>query len=147
MKAMRKMTSNYYYNLCHHSHNPIIATTTINIIIVVDGATKKMMVMIMVFMDCVWPCFCLDVSKSRITYLLQVGRYSLLPLQDQEMMSGQQDRIAITPVPLISLLSHRQNKRPSQGTLVTEGLVLILFLDLVLLITHPWLWGTWYCLQ
>lgn len=95
----------------------------------------------------VWPCFCLDVSKSRLTYLLQVGWYSLLPLQDQERMSGQQGRIATTLVTLICPSAHQRNKQSLQGMLETEGLVLILFLDLVLLITHPWLWGTWYCLQ
>jgi hypothetical protein len=51
-------------------------------------------------------------------------------------MYGQRGRIAITLVTSTYLLVHRQNKPSLQGMLGTEGLVLTLFLDLVLLVTH-----------
>lgn len=68
-----------------------------------------------------------------MTYLLQVGRFSLLTLQGLERMYGQRDRIAQTLAPLIYLLAHQGNNQPSPLMQVTEGQVVVtLFLELEL---------------
>lgn len=54
--------------------------------------------------------FQLKYFQNQLTYFLQIGGFSLLKLQDQRRIYGQQDRIVQTLVVLLTSLSHRQNK-------------------------------------
>lgn len=76
--------------------------------------------------------FQLKYFQNQLTYFLQIGGFSLLKLQDQRRIYGQQDRIVQTLVVLLTSLSHRQNKLLCQLMLWTEGLVLTPCLELEL---------------